>query len=627
MRKTIALVSLPVHAGILPLAAGTLECYSKRDQEIRSAYDFNKYSFDPAKSDSEILADLAATDASIYGFSCYVWNMGRVRRLINVLQELKPKSVFLLGGPQVINQGAHYLRPELENIYICNGEGEKTLHRFLLASLESSPDYSKVPGLSYMRDGTVLTTEPFERIKSLDEIPSPFLEGVFEGGRYSWFLLETNRGCPFRCTYCFWGGAIGAKINKYSEDRILEELRWIARYRAITLHIVDANVGIIERDVRFAERICEVHRETGYPKDVIFSASKNTPGRVLQLASTLADGGLLTSQPISLQTLSKRALEHVKRDNIKPDVYLETQRLLNAKGISSYVELIWPLPGETLDSFQEGIGELCRNRADSFTIYPLILINNVEMNSQQKEFDIQTIPDPDLNSEARIVIATKDVSSEDYCKGIKFAIAVTALYSGRGLWSLGRYLDTEKICSFRNLISSVVEFATEHSDSALARYTTYVLQGNQHKFSSFGGTLHCTHFADRPDFDRLLANYVASQEWFDDTARLHFELDLVNRPYVYAPKVKIPDFDFKFLRIEVIDKSKLRVVAPASSSCASIIQDHFRCEGPPGSTTWNVDFKGKQWPHAGGRSETANYMYCHEKLEKMGTILAKWTAA
>jgi hypothetical protein len=98
----------------------------------------------------------------------------------------------------------------------------------------------------------------------------------------------------------------------------------------------------------------------------------------------------------------------------KLNTYTDLQTSLNRQGVSSYVELIWPLPGETLCSFQESMGKLCEIGADSFVVYPLLLMNNVELGAKQAEYGLVTSPDPDPLSEAEIVIAPSEVDTAAY---------------------------------------------------------------------------------------------------------------------------------------------------------------------------------------------------------------------
>ena len=114
----VAFVELTVFAGVLPLASGYMEAYCRKDPEVSGALRFDKISMPIATPYAEVLAALEQSDADVYAFSCYVWNSGRVRRLIDALLAKKPGAHFIVGGPQVMNQGAKYLRPEHENVYL-----------------------------------------------------------------------------------------------------------------------------------------------------------------------------------------------------------------------------------------------------------------------------------------------------------------------------------------------------------------------------------------------------------------------------------------------------------------------------------------------------------------------------
>src|SRR5262249_889008 len=195
-----------------------------KDPQLRESFDYKKLSLAVGTPYAEILGKLKQSDADVYAFSCYVWNTRLVRRLLDDLQVANPLSFFVLGGPQGMHQAAWCLSAGRGNIFVCNGEGERTFAAFLRELLSPEPDFSAVQSLSFYRGQQLVTTEQAPRVQDLSEIPSPFLEGVFEIGKYTWMLIETNRGCPFKCNYCYWGAATGSKVLKYETERIEREL-------------------------------------------------------------------------------------------------------------------------------------------------------------------------------------------------------------------------------------------------------------------------------------------------------------------------------------------------------------------------------------------------------------------
>lgn len=619
----IAFIELTVFSGVYPLASGYMRTYCEQHPQVREAYDYSIHSI--CINNAGFEAELDQIDAEIYAISCYVWNMGFVRRWLPKLMARKPNARVILGGPQVMNQGKRYLGPDNERIVICNGEGEHTFTNFIAELLEPTPDLSKVLGLSFYRNGQLITTPPQERIKDLNSTPSPYLQGHFDPTKYVWASIESNRGCPYQCTYCFWGAATNAKVFKSDIDRVKAEITWLAQNRALYIFITDANFGMLNRDIEIAEHLAECKRKYSYPLTVFFSAAKNSPERVTEITKVLSAVELISTQPVSLQTMDANTLASVKRSNIKESSYVSLQKDLHEHNLASFIEMIWPLPGETLASFKAGLGKLCSSGADAFVIHHLLLINNVEMNEQREEYQLQVTDDADPNSEAQVVIATRDVSHEEYKEGVRFGYHVTSLYSLRSLKFVGQYLDTTERMIFKDLFTAFSAFCAERPDHPYMRYINEVINlSGQTKFSANGGIFHVTMHEARQQFDHLLHDFLDHLGFLEDEfIGFLLELDLVNRPHVYY-NTPISYGEGLLRQISVLERTNDGVVVEIPEKYARTAS--LLLGLGEGGRRYSVKYHSTQMPFMPNKPHEDNLSYCEAKLHKMGSILPIWTA-
>src|SRR5262245_20408446 len=282
MTRNVTIVELSLYERMVPLLGGYLEAYARQDPLLESSYRFHKLGLTNRTPQDSLLRLLSDTAADIYAFSCYVWNARLIMSVLPGLREARPTAQIMLGGPQVMHHAHRYLRPEHENVVVCNGEGEKTFADYLRASTEVRPDFSNVRGISFYRDGELITTAPQERLTALAQAPSPFLTGLFEED-YSTTVFETNRGCPFHCGFCYWGAATNDRVFKFSEERIQDEITWMSKKGIVHVFIADANWGMLKRDIELSRHFANCKKERGAPSIVYYSAAKNSPDRVTEI--------------------------------------------------------------------------------------------------------------------------------------------------------------------------------------------------------------------------------------------------------------------------------------------------------------------------------------------------------
>ncbi|MFH1642146.1 MAG: NAD-dependent epimerase/dehydratase family protein [Nanoarchaeota archaeon] len=204
-------------------------------------------------------------------------------------------------------------------------------------------------------------------------------------------IIETNRGCPYTCTYCAWGNSVQRKLAKFPLERVKKEIEYISKKIKNTslLLIADANFGIFERDIEIAEFIKKINKKTSYPRYVGLAFAKNVPDRVIKIAELMGDMASVTA---SFQSLNPKVLENIKRPNMSTEHFREIQQYFNSKHIPSHSELILGLPGETKKSHADAIKSLIDFNTSGIVSYNLRMLNGAEINtpSQKEKYGIKT---------------------------------------------------------------------------------------------------------------------------------------------------------------------------------------------------------------------------------------------
>lgn len=336
------------------------------------------------------------SQCDLVGFSLYTWNEQISLETMRVLRHQFPDKIIVCGGPQVPDVPTDWLKNNTMVDVTVHGEGEVTFQEVIDAFIASNRQNKQVQldlisGITFRPEpanlGKFTQTMKRERMKDLN-FPSPFLDGTFDlllkdNPEEVWMALwETNRGCPFSCTFCDWGSAIAAKVGRFDIERLEKELIWIAKNSIEFVFTCDANFGLLPRDLEIAQKIVETVNKFGYPKRISTQGAKNVTDRSFEVQKILAEVGVANGATLAMQSLDPTTLKAIKRDNISLERYFDLQKRYRSAGIPTYVDLILGLPGETLQSFKKGVGQLILNgEHDHIQFNNLSLLPNAEMNS------------------------------------------------------------------------------------------------------------------------------------------------------------------------------------------------------------------------------------------------------
>lgn len=379
-QKNMQVVPVNTEKGMAPASLGLVMAYAMKHQGGRLA---EKYDFIPMFLTDEARMIERAANAGVFIFSNYLWTVERNLKISAAVKAINPDSITVHGGPSTpsYERDCEMFFEENPHVDIAvRGEGEATFADLLDKIDVDNPRNLDVlndaPGITYRTADGVHRTADRERIADLNTIPSPYLMGLFDefGSVRAGAVIETNRGCPYGCTFCDWGSATLSKVRRFDLDRVYAELEWSAKHQIQDASIADANFGMLERDVDISKKIAELRRTYDFPRSVPINYAKNQVRYLREIIDIFAEVGILTEGLVSLQSMDETTLKVIDRSNIKLEKYHEISTEFRRAKLPLAADIMMGLPGSTQKSFSSDL-QKCANldirvRANKTTLLP-----------------------------------------------------------------------------------------------------------------------------------------------------------------------------------------------------------------------------------------------------------------
>jgi len=393
-RGRILFVQLPIPPvgpqpirGNVPLAAGYLNLYARR-RGLERDFDFAILPPTVANtaSDLGLVEAILAEAPSVVGFSCYLWNIDRTLWIAERLKARQPDLLIVLGGPEISGDNAWVLNHPAVDVAVI-GEGEQTFADLLVQLRDDGSPRPGPPGL-YVR-GRSLGPPPFRHpLPSLDEVSSPYLEGILDAGDEKLLLLETIRGCIFKCKFCYYPKSYDG-LYFVPEEKIVANLRHAAERGVEEVVLLDPTLNQRKDFHGFLKLLsqCNPKHQWTYFGELRGEGIKGETAKLLRAAN-------FTEVEIGLQSIDPRAQELMDRKNGIKAFERGATAMMDA-GLRVKVDLIIGLPGDTAASVREGLRYLHRTGLyHDVQVFQLSVLPGTAFRQEAAELGLRYQPRP-----------------------------------------------------------------------------------------------------------------------------------------------------------------------------------------------------------------------------------------
>lgn len=334
--------------GYRSLALGYLRAYAQADRGLAGRVAFETLDLDTDVDPVWVAWRVLGLEPDVLGISVTCWNARAVYEVCRIVSAVRPECAIVLGGPEVGPIAEEVLAVHPEVHAVVRGEGEVTFAE-LLRELARGGKAWRVDGLAIRKGDEIVSTPDRVLVANLDDLPSPYLTGILsplDGGAY----LETYRGCPHRCAYCFEGKGYG-RIRSFSDERIRAEIDLVAGAPGVrTFSFIDPVFNLTDARLEKLAGWMAPHVARGTRLHTIEVDIERIDARA---AALLVRAGV-ASVETGPQTIGEGALEACQRPFDRGRFVAGVSALHDA-GISCECDLIVGLPGDSAFDFLAGL--------------------------------------------------------------------------------------------------------------------------------------------------------------------------------------------------------------------------------------------------------------------------------
>jgi radical SAM superfamily enzyme YgiQ (UPF0313 family) len=384
----VALNAKYIHSN---LAVYSLRAYAcKKEPKYKEHISLVEYTINQLEED--ILKEIYQQKADVVAFSCYIWNIDMIIRIIKDLRKVAPTTKIWFGGPEVSYDAKKCLELYTELDAVTIGEGEQTFREIAEYYIDGTIELESIPGIAFKESAkmdynnkggiekdSIITKERLPL--SLDAIPFPYKDMKSFENKIIYY--ESSRGCPFSCSYCL--SSIDKRVRLRSTELVKVELKFLMDQQVPQIKFVDRTFNC---NKQHAMEIWSFIKEndngiTNFHFEISADLLEEDE---IEFLATLRQGHIQFE--IGVQTTNAHTVDAIHRKMNLEKLSRNVARIKEGGNIHQHLDLIAGLPFEDYNSFEKSFNDVYLMRPDQFQLGFLKVLKGSQMEEDAPTYGI-----------------------------------------------------------------------------------------------------------------------------------------------------------------------------------------------------------------------------------------------
>jgi len=326
--------------------------------------------------DMDIVEQILASKPDIVGFGVYIWNIVETTAVVNLLKVIAPEIKVVLGGPEVSYETEQQAIVACAD-YVLTGPADVSFYQLCKDILNKTPP-----------DKKVLSSKPV----ALADISLPYEYYTDEDLKHRLLYVEASRGCPFKCEFCL--SSLDKASTPFDLTIFLEQMEILYQRGARNFKFIDRTFNLnIKTTMQIMQFFLDKMTDDLYLHFEV--VPDHLPRKLKELLAQFPEGSLQFE--IGIQTFNVEVQKNISRKQNNAKSKENLLWLRDNTHAHIHADLIFGLPGETLDSFKDSFNQLYHCRPHEIQMGILKRLKGSPIIRHTENFDLRFNPLPPFN--------------------------------------------------------------------------------------------------------------------------------------------------------------------------------------------------------------------------------------